>query len=476
MFKRFSTNYMVMLFLVDMAVVQASLAFAMRLRFLLPFGPELRPVWAPEFVYVPTPAMHLGVGCIWALSLFLGSAYTPRKVIFWFEEFQRVLFSHTVAAFCFAGSLYMLKIELARLTFLYFYIMVAAVLIGYRVLLRIWHRIERNYGAGVTRVLIVGAGKIGHDMADRLQREHGTAVTVVGFLDDDPDKYNQRIANVPVLGRLDSAVEVIEQHKVDEVIFALPLHAHARLRNMVVRLYELPVRIHVVPDYFDLAFHAATIESFAGVPLIGLRDPAIDGLQRFVKRLMDLTIASLVLLLVWPVMLVVAIAIKLEDGGPIFYRGPRVGENGRLFHMLKFRSMVVNADQLQHVVTHTDPSGKVIFKEANDPRITRVGRFIRRSSIDELPQLFNVLRGDMSLVGPRPELPWLVESYEPWQRKRFAVPQGITGWWQINGRSDNPMHLHTDQDLYYIQHYSLWLDILILWRTVGVVLRGRGAY
>jgi lipopolysaccharide/colanic/teichoic acid biosynthesis glycosyltransferase len=180
--------------------------------------------------------------------------------------------------------------------------------------------------------------------------------------------------------------------------------------------------------------------------------------------------------LLWPLMLVVAIAIKLEDGGPILYSSARVGENGRIFYMHKFRSMVVNADKLQHIVNQVDENGKVLFKHADDPRITRLGRFLRRTSIDELPQLFNVIKGEMSLVGPRPELPWLVETYEPWQRKRFAVPQGITGWWQVNGRSDNPMHLHTDQDLYYVQHYSLWLDIQILWRTLSVVLRGRGAY
>jgi exopolysaccharide biosynthesis polyprenyl glycosylphosphotransferase len=236
------------------------------------------------------------------------------------------------------------------------------------------------------------------------------------------------------------------------------------------------VRVHVVPDYFDLAFHAATIETLGGIPMIGLRDPAIDGIQRFGKRLMDLAVAGTGVMVLWPVMLAVAIAIKLEDGGSIFYRGPRIGENGRLFYMLKFRSMVVNADKLQHIVNRQDERGKLTFKRPTDPRVTRVGRWIRRTSLDELPQLFNVLKGDMSLVGPRPELPWLVDAYEPWQRKRFAVPQGMTGWWQVNGRSEKPMHQNTDQDLYYIQHYSIWLDILILWRTVGVVLRGKGAY
>jgi lipopolysaccharide/colanic/teichoic acid biosynthesis glycosyltransferase len=172
----------------------------------------------------------------------------------------------------------------------------------------------------------------------------------------------------------------------------------------------------------------------------------------------------------------ISLCIKLEDGGPIFYFAERVGENGKLFRMIKFRSMVVNADKLQLQVNQVDSNGNVIHKQANDPRVTRIGRLLRRTSVDELPQLFNVLKGEMSLVGPRPELPWLVAKYEPWQHKRFAVPQGITGWWQVNGRSDNLMHLHTEQDLYYIQHYSLWLDLQILWRTVAVVLRGRGAY
>jgi exopolysaccharide biosynthesis polyprenyl glycosylphosphotransferase len=476
MFKRFTTNYMVLLFLVDLVVVQVALELGMRLRFALPIGGNLLPQWAPDYVYLPTLGLHAAVAAIWALSLTLGSAYNPRRVVFWFEEFQRVWMSHTVAVLCLAGLLYLMKRDLSRLAFVYFYLAALAGLIGYRVVLRLWYRLQRRSGEGMTRVVVVGAGKVGCDVVSRLQRQHGATLEIVGFLDDDPAKQGAEVQGLPVLGMLDRAPDVVKARQVDSVIFALPLHAHARLANLVAKLHELPLRMHVVPDYFDLTFHSATIESMAGIPLIGLRDPAIDGFQRFGKRLMDIAISTVGLLILWPVMLAVVIAIKLEDGGPIFFRGERVGENGRRFSMLKFRSMVVDADKLQHVVNQTDAQGHLLFKHANDPRVTRIGRFIRRTSIDELPQLFNVLKGDMSLVGPRPELPWMVASYQPWQRKRFAVPQGITGWWQVNGRSDNPMHLHTEQDLYYIQHYSLWLDIQILWRTVAVVLRGRGAF
>jgi len=177
-----------------------------------------------------------------------------------------------------------------------------------------------------------------------------------------------------------------------------------------------------------------------------------------------------------PLMAFTALMIFLEDGLPVLFRQQRVGENGRLFEMLKFRTMIKNAEQLQGQVEKRDVDGNLIHKSKDDPRVTRTGRLLRRLSLDELPQLFNVLAGTMSLVGPRPEMPYLVEKYQPWQRKRFAIPPGLTGWWQVSGRSDKPMHLHTEDDLYYIQNYSIWLDIQILVRTAWTVFFGKGAF
>jgi exopolysaccharide biosynthesis polyprenyl glycosylphosphotransferase len=200
-----------------------------------------------------------------------------------------------------------------------------------------------------------------------------------------------------------------------------------------------------------------------------LREAVLSPAQRAAKRLFDVTVSLLMLILCWPVFLIIAIAIRLESPGSIFFVQERIGEHGRRFKMVKFRSMYKDADKMQ-VVESVD------HKQRHDPRVTRVGDFIRRTSLDELPQFVNILRGDMSLVGPRPEIPWLVDKYEAWQRKRFEVPQGLTGWWQVTGRADKPLYLNTEDDLFYIRNYSLWLDVQILFRTILVVVTGRGAF
>lgn len=208
-------------------------------------------------------------------------------------------------------------------------------------------------------------------------------------------------------------------------------------------------------------------------------DPrAISSWQRFIKRLVDLVAGTLLLLLFAPLMLFIAWRIKLDSPGPVFFRQQRVGEGGRLFWMVKFRSMVDGAEQEEIRLLQKTAGGLPVFtKIPSDSRITGLGRFLRRTSLDELPQLFNVLKGEMSLVGPRPELPGLVALYEPWQRRRLAVPQGMTGWWQVNGRMKraDPQQ-RVEDDLFYIRHYSFWLDARILLKTVQVVILGEGAY
>ena len=195
-----------------------------------------------------------------------------------------------------------------------------------------------------------------------------------------------------------------------------------------------------------------------------------------IKRAFDFFFGFFLLFLTLPIMGISALMVYLDDGPPVIFRQTRVGRYGRLFEIYKFRTMIKNAEQLQAQVEQRDVHGNLLHKTKDDPRVTRVGRFLRRFSLDELPQLFNILAGTMSLVGPRPEMPQLVEKYQPWQRKRFAIPPGLTGWWQVNGRSDKPLHLHTEDDLYYIQNYSIWLDIQILVRTAWAVVFGKGAF
>jgi exopolysaccharide biosynthesis polyprenyl glycosylphosphotransferase len=234
--------------------------------------------------------------------------------------------------------------------------------------------------------------------------------------------------------------------------------------------------VRVVPDFFDLIFLRSVVEELGNMPLVTLKEPVLNPLQRIVKRLFDLVIGVISLLLALPLMAIIAIGIKFDSPGPILFTQERVGENGRIFKMYKFRTMVYNPDPAATQPMTRVIDGQPLHKFYDDPRVTRFGRVLRGLSVDELPQFINVLKGEMSLVGPRPELPYLVDKYQPWQYKRFEVPQGLTGWWQVNGRAEKPMHLNTQDDLYYIKNYSLWLDIQILWLTIGAVIKRRGSY
>ena len=460
------------LFLTDLLIIPVGLATASWLRWVLPYGQDL-PRSAVNLPFL----VYLLVTLSWITSLVLSGAYDPQRALRWFNEASRVIVAGFLATVVTAGVLYMTYREVSRLQFFYIFVVTLAILLTHRAVLRIAYRLVGKARPGSqARVLIVGAGDLGQRVAQVILDHSRWGFSLVGFLDDDEAKQGETYDGVKVLGKIFEVKVFVAERKVDEVWIALPVWALDRLNLVITELERLPVRIKIVPDYFSLAMVQAKAEVLGGIPIIGLREPVIEGLPRLVKRGFDLVVGSLLMILALPPMLVIAIAIRLDSSGHVIFRQERFGENGRLFGMYKFRTMVAGAEAQQAQVNIQTEDNDVLHKRPDDPRVTKVGHFLRRYSLDELPQLMNVIKGDMSLVGPRPEMPWLVDRYESWQRKRFSVPQGITGWWQINGRSDKPMHLNTDDDLYYVYNYSLWLDIQILLRTPLAVLQGRGAF
>lgn len=465
--RKLDTNTTIFLIFSDLAITLLALFIAIQARYWLPYGVQL--AWNE----VAQPwTIYLLVALIWGTTFIVTNVYNAHRSVRAWDEAQAITFAVAVACLVFAGVLYLTYREVPRRLFFYFVLADLTLVIGFRFALRGALRFAGRAEPDTRRVLIIGTGRLAQRVAEGVLARSSTGLVLVGMVDDDqPDASGSHLPGA-VIGTIADTPTLVKEHAVNEVVFALPLRSQGTIESLVLALQEQPVSVRVVPDFIDLAMSRATIEDFNGLPLVGLRDPAIDGFDRIVKRVFDLTLSLLTLLILWPVMLVVALAIKLDSRGPALFIQERIGENGRPFKMIKFRSMVLDAD----ADPESDSPSSPYRKSPDDPRVTHVGRFIRRTSLDELPQLFNVLRGDMSLVGPRPELPRLVEHYENWQRRRFAVPPGITGWWQVNGRSDRKMHQHTEDDLYYIQNYSPLLDVQILWRTIGVVVRGRGAY
>ncbi len=460
MLRRFSVNFALFSIVLDGILVAASLLLAEFLRPALSRLSFAQPLAAGD-VIVP-PALYISFPLIWIAVLLLFNVYDGRRNLRVVDEMSAVTLGSALAGIASAGLLYFSFRDVSRLLFASFVFIAFVALITWRVLLRSLQR-WRGFRVAERRVLVIGAGQIGERLREQIENHAGLGLLFVGFLDDEK-------GGKQVLGYLGDARQVVQRRKPDDVVIALPGSAYQRVNLLAAELHDLPVRTWVIPDYFSLALHRAQIDDFAGLPLLDLRAPALSDSQRLFKRAFDVLVVLVTLPVTLPIMAICALAIRLDDRGPALLPQKRVGENGRLFTMYKFRTMKPSAARKK-----LEKDG-FLHKRADDPRVTRVGHFLRRSSLDELPQLWNVFKGEMSLVGPRPELPELVEQYKPWQRKRFAVPQGLTGWWQINGRSDRPMHLHTEDDLYYVQHYSIGLDLFILLKTLWTVVGGRGAF
>lgn len=467
MIKRFSTNFAVLSIFFDLAISCGVLVIARFIRPLFGQGGLFRSIYrVPELPI----AIYFVFPLVWVIFLFIFSLYDGKKNFRIVDEYASLSLASLFSMVSLAGVLYLSYRDVSRGLFIVYILITYILLILWRLAARVLYKKRIDEKGYKDRILIVGAGPIGIDLKEKLEIFHENAFHFIGYLDDAPEKSNE------VLGTIDILQEVVKKERINHVIVALPRDAHQRLAYVISELEKLPVRISVIPDYFHLTVHQAVVSDFAGIPVLDLRAPALNEYQRITKRIFDVVCTSLIMIPALPIMGLTALLILIFDGRPIFFNQNRVGENGKIIKIYKFRTMVKNADKLMNQVASENKNGEVIYKSKTDPRITPIGRILRRLSLDELPQFFNVLRGTLSLVGPRPELPALVANYQPWQRARFTVPQGLTGWWQIHGRSDKPMHLHTEEDLYYVTNYSIWLDITIVVKTAWIVLRGKGAY
>ncbi len=396
----------------------------------------------------------------------------------WIDEMSRIL-SATASgiAIMMAISFFFQPVPFSRLMLVWamFFIVL---LLGIARLIRHW-LLSMLYQRGylVDDVVVIGSGEVGRGVLRTLMARPELGYRIKGYLDDGTGENDLGSGLAPHLGSYRDLAAVLEKNPTLHTIFvALPGEMHRQSLAVLRIAASHGVRTQVVPDLLQMSLNRVEFINMSGIPMLGVREVHLSPLGRIAKRAMDLSIA---ILLAIPTLIAsgaIALAIKLDSEGPVVYSGIRIGQDGVPFRMYKFRSMVLDAEAQKKALVDRNEADGPIFKIKDDPRLTKVGRWLRRTSFDELPQLYNVILGQMSLVGPRPPLPEEVEAYKPWQRQRLSVIGGITGLWQVSGRSDLTFDELCLLDIYYIENWSLALDLRILLQTIPYGLFGRGAY
>ncbi|MEP6761332.1 MAG: sugar transferase [Sporichthyaceae bacterium] len=414
---------------------------------------------------------------LWLVSLVIHKSYDKRIIGGGAEEYRRIFRGSAWLWASVAVAAYVTKTEFARGFVAIAFPLGTMLLFLGRWWSRQWlTRLRSTKDDWSHRVLVLGdVAQVDH-LVRELQRSPGTGYAVVGVCLPSGGPETQ-VGDVPVVGSLATVVSAIDSLRADTVaVTATPGITAPVLRRLAWELEARDVDMILAPALTDVAGPRIHVQPVAGLPLLHVAQPEFSGPRLLVKNTFDTGVATVAVVLLAPVLLAVAVAIKLNDRGPVLFRQTRVGRTGEEFRAYKFRSMVVDAEgQLAGLGKPNEGAG-VLFKLRDDPRVTKTGRFLRRYSLDELPQLFNVLKGDMSLVGPRPPLPVEVAEYPHEMRRRLLVKPGITGLWQVSGRSDLSWDESVRFDLYYVENWSLTSDLIILWRTIRAVFRGTGAY
>ena len=406
------------------------------------------------------------------------SVWQRRRGEPWIDEMSRVTYATaTGIALMVAYTFFFRPLAVSRLMLIWALIFIIAFIGLARLLRRFILGLLYRRNIFVDRVLMVGSGEVGRSVMRTLMARSDLGYQTIGYLDDGSGENNIGLGRMPHLGSIYQLEEVLIAHPdLHTVFISLPGDMHERISASMQICQKHGVRAQVVPDLLQLSLNRVAFNNMAGIPLLGVRDVRISRTGQLLKRALDLTLLAIGAIPVLIIGTIIAIAIKLDSPGPVIYSGERVGKNGKPFKFYKFRSMVEGAELQKEELEHLNERDGPIFKIKDDPRRTRVGVVIRRLSLDELPQLYNILVGNMSWVGPRPPLPEEVARYKPWHWQRLSTIGGLTGLWQVSGRSDLTFDEQCLLDIYYIEHWSLALDIRILLQTIPAWLSTRGAY
>lgn len=467
MLKKYAQIFITVLFVTDLASVVLSWVTAYFIRFKLQIF-YLRSEIPPLNDYL---IFLFFIVIVFSTCLIGGGLYKPMRGKSQFHEFTNILqiTSFSIVTLT-ALTFFYREHSYSRIVMIYFWILSTITVCLSHFYLRKTLKYFRKRGYNLRHILIVGTGELAEKLAEKIDLHPEIGFNIVGFLTDHPEKVGKIISGIKILGQLEDVKKIVREHKIDQLFIALPRHAHERMEKVIGYLGEEFVDIKVVPDLLQFAQLSPGIEDMDGLPIVSISEGALYGWNKLFKRFTDIVISLVMLIIMFPVMGVIAIAIKLNSKGSVFYKQERIGLNLRHFLMYKFRTMLENAE---------DKTGAVWAKK-DDSRRTPIGLFLRKTSLDELPQLLNVLKGDMSIVGPRPERPVFVNDFKKsvyLYMLRHKMKAGITGWAQVNGwRGNTSLEKRIEHDLFYIENWSLLFDIKIVWMTVWKGLINRNAY
>ncbi|HIN33750.1 MAG TPA: undecaprenyl-phosphate glucose phosphotransferase [Nitrospirales bacterium] len=467
MLKRHANFFKSLLFILDLVTITVAWIGAYLLRFEVQFFPVTKGVPALSDYFL----LLIPIYVIWVFSFRWFDLYRPRRISSRLSEVWDMVKANTVSVLALAAfSFFIRDTEFSRLVFAYFWALNITLLCllrwTYREVLRFLRR--RNYN--LRYVLVIGAGGLAKEVISRFNHHPELGMNVVGCLTRRPEKVGRSVEGTEIIGTYNMLSNILAQRTIDQVFLALPSDAQNEINAIMEVLSDYPVDIRVVPDVSQYMLLRSEAEMFDGLPILTLQASPLYGWSRVIKRVMDIGLSALILVVASPLMFTIAIAIRWTSPGPIFYRQVRMGLDGTSFSMLKFRSMRVDAERKTGAVWTT----------AEDDRRTAIGKLLRQTSLDELPQCFNVLKGDMSLVGPRPERPELIEQCRagiPTYILRQKMKAGMTGWAQVHGwRGQTSLQKRVEHDLYYIEHWTPWLDIKILGMTLVRGFIDKNAY